>query len=44
MINAHFQSPLNKAGKKPKNNVVHENPTGANLDFPVLGFLNIILL
>ena len=42
IIIAHFQSPLNNGGKKPKKNTVHEKPTGASFIAPVLGFLKII--
>ena len=42
IISAHFQSPLISAGKKPKNNVVQENPTGASLSTPDL-LLNVIV-
>ena len=36
---AHFQSPLNSGGKKPNNNTVHENPTGACLTTSYSGCL-----
>ena len=36
IINAHLPSPLINAGKNPKKNVVHENPTGASLVKPPL--------
>ena len=36
ITNAHFISPLINAGKKPKNNVVHEKPTGASFIKPSL--------
>jgi hypothetical protein len=42
IITAHFQSPLNNGGKKPKNNTVYEKPTGASFIAPVFGFSNII--
>jgi|TARA_B110000305_G_C19175374_1_gene509379 hypothetical protein len=31
MIKPHLKSPLNRGGKKPKNNIVHEKPTGTSL-------------
>tara|TARA_B100001059_G_scaffold183095_1_gene184398 strand:+ start:518 stop:694 length:177 start_codon:yes stop_codon:yes gene_type:complete len=31
IIKPHLKSPLNNGGKKPKNNIVHENPTGTSL-------------
>ena len=39
---AHLKSPLKSGGKKPKNNTVQENPTGASLIAPVFGFCIII--
>ena len=36
---AHFQSPLKSGGKKPNNNTVHENPTGACLTTSYSGCL-----
>jgi hypothetical protein len=35
IINVHLKSPLNNAGNIPKNNVVHEKPTGACLIKPL---------
>ena len=36
IINAHIQSPLISAGKKPKKKVVQEKPTGASFTTPDL--------
>ncbi len=44
IIANHFQSPLNKAGQKPKKNTVHENPAFVCLTWLVVGFLKLTII
>ena len=38
-----LKSPLNKAGKQPKKNVVHDHPTKPSLRFPLSSRINIFV-